>query len=1141
MTSPRPGASAAAPTPRTWRGWTVSFAALGILALLLLSGVSAWGSEASRTSPSRAPTGASAPDPLAPSATHSSVHPSSAVAPHELGPVDRSLTLFNNSVENGVGNSTNFVDASQAIEGPSSSDLFLVSAPTSTLEEVDPATMTALWAIPIPSGAFGVAYDPSDSALWVAGGSSGNLTEVSLSNDSIEWHGPVDGATGSTISSATYDPALSALLLTNSQTDQLLFFDPSPSSRTVTSRANVGTGPETSVVDSATGDIAVVDQFSNNLTIVSGSTLLPIKSVNVGSGPISAVDLPTQSEMATTNGGSGNVTFVSTSTWSVVANVAVGTSPEGIAYDPQTGDAVVPDYGSANVTLLDVASHASVGQLTNILEPYAVVYDGSPTDELLVSSFRANNLTVLDGGSDAVLGEIPLGSNPSDVVMDTTNGLLYLANSEPGEVVVINPVSFHVVAWIPVGPNPTAIAFNPDTFLDQVYVANSGYSSTGFVGSLSVIDATTNRVVATLPTYNQPDDIAFDPQNQRVYVADGGGPANAFVGEISVFYASNDSYPSAAHDLNITSGLCSEPDGLAYDPVGGIGDLLVGCERGDGVDIVNTTTDAVVDSVLTNGATSNERYDPFDRSVFVTGITNDAIFQLNATTFANMSYISTGIGVPTDVDIDTNNGYVAVAVEAAGLVYLINENASLVAKVQVGDGPDAIGFDPVQGDFYVDNALGGTESELPILTPEFFRAIPRSITLGNSTTLDIYVPDGNATSTEKFSYVPPTGCTSQNTSLLRCAPTAVGTYTVEAIVQDGYVRGIPTKIAYDNTTFSVNPKAIVALAVSPNPSGVDTSVTFATTTTLGTPPYSYSYAGLPPGCTTADLASLTCTPTAAGTYSVVVSVEDSDQVTVTAAVDLTVNPGPSILSFTATPSEDVEGRTTDLAVDAQGGTGALSYAYGGLPAGCFSEDMSTLACTPAIGGSFTVSVEVTDTAGHAAWGNVSLVVVAGLSASLSASPNPVTAGQTTTLQVSTQGGGGGLTFLYSGLPTGCTTANTSALACATSSTGATSPQVFEVKVTVFDHLGETVVKYTNVTVDPAGTSGSFDLLILAGAGIAVVVALVAVFALLRRRKSRGRGGQDQGPEPYAGEPIAYAPGPGVENPYDVNPGPPPAG
>lgn len=76
------------------------------------------------------------------------------------------------------------------------------------------------------------------------------------------------------------------------------------------------------------------------------------------------------------------------------------------------------------------------------------------------------------------------------------------------------------------------------------------------------------------------------------------------------------------------------------------------------------------------------------------------------------------------------------------------------------------------------------------------------------------------------------------------------------------------------------------------------------------------------------------------------------------------NPGtpPTIYSFSASPNTFFQGSSTTLSVGAYSSTfNPLAYLYTGLPAGCASVNASLVTCTPTVGGSFNVTVHVTDT------------------------------------------------------------------------------------------------------------------------------------------------------------------------------------
>lgn len=69
--------------------------------------------------------------------------------------------------------------------------------------------------------------------------------------------------------------------------------------------------------------------------------------------------------------------------------------------------------------------------------------------------------------------------------------------------------------------------------------------------------------------------------------------------------------------------------------------------------------------------------------------------------------------------------------------------------------------------------------------------------------------------------------------------------------------------------------AIKAVSAFPNPVPVGNRTVFDVIAMGGYPPYSYSYSQLPPGCGTADVYDLSCTPTMSGEFNVGIHVSDS--------------------------------------------------------------------------------------------------------------------------------------------------------------------------------------------------------------------------------------------------------------------------
>ncbi|MCI4343749.1 MAG: hypothetical protein L3J92_06530, partial [Thermoplasmata archaeon] len=170
------------------------------------------------------------------------------------------------------------------------------------------------------------------------------------------------------------------------------------------------------------------------------------------------------------------------------------------------------------------------------------------------------------------------------------------------------------------------------------------------------------------------------------------------------------------------------------------------------------------------------------------------------------------------------------------------------------------------------------------------------------------------------------------------------------------------------TVTNTTPLEITSFTASPTSILPYQLVFFNLSAQGGTPPYSYSYQDLPPGCTTANVSSLQCHPHSAQHYIIEGTVNDSAQGQVNATANLTITSGfgppPEIKSFVASPSPASVGRAMYFAVDAISEsatpTALLGYAFLGLPPGCATFNQTNLSCVPSEPGKFQVWVRVTD-------------------------------------------------------------------------------------------------------------------------------------------------------------------------------------
>ena len=165
------------------------------------------------------------------------------------------------------------------------------------------------------------------------------------------------------------------------------------------------------------------------------------------------------------------------------------------------------------------------------------------------------------------------------------------------------------------------------------------------------------------------------------------------------------------------------------------------------------------------------------------------------------------------------------------------------------------------------------------------------------------------------------------------------------------------------------------------------TIVFSVTAAGGSGVYDFSWAGLPPGCPTANSPFVVCTPTAGANVSVSVVVTDSvGDEALSGSLAVTVVPRAVIEGVTITPGSITIGASIRISVNESGGLSPLLFSYVGLPPGCTSANASSLNCTPAVVGTYAVVAQVTDRLGVTALGSASLIVTAAHSSSPPSSP-----------------------------------------------------------------------------------------------------------------------------------------------------------
>ena len=201
----------------------------------------------------------------------------------------------------------------------------------------------------------------------------------------------------------------------------------------------------------------------------------------------------------------------------------------------------------------------------------------------------------------------------------------------------------------------------------------------------------------------------------------------------------------------------------------------------------------------------------------------------------------------------------------------------------------------------------------------------------------------------------------------------------------------------------------------------------------------------------------TCTPTgSAGSTRIQFVMGESGGYSLSSPVlPFSVFADPQIGPLTLSHSAVDVGETLKITASVAGGSGGLKYSWSGLPTGCSSSDSPTILCAPTEIGWTNVSVMATDSNGLTTYSSPTEIQVQSdpLVVPLGISPTNgrLDVGEEFTLSTLVSGGSGVYTYIWNGLPSGCSAATISGAQCEV-----VTPGVLGVNLSITDSNGFTI-------------------------------------------------------------------------------------
>jgi YVTN family beta-propeller protein len=231
-------------------------------------------------------------------------------------------------------------------------------------------------------------------------------------------------------------------------------------------------------------------------------------------------------------------------------------------------------------------------------------------------------------------------------------------------------------------------------------VMNSGEAS------VSIIDMTTRKVVATVPTLREPSHWALSPDRSKLYIADASGNA---------LFILNPQTGAA-----MGSNRIADPYQLGYTPDQKY--LVVNALRINHVDVYDAATLSLVKRFSAGSMPSHLDFSPDSRWSFNSMQGSDTLVSLDLTTMTVRWKKRIG---PTPAGVLWLNGRVLVCLMGAnGLVEVDPLTGTILRHVETGIGAHNLFLTDDNKTLYVSNRLGGTLAALDPTTLALRRTYP---------------------------------------------------------------------------------------------------------------------------------------------------------------------------------------------------------------------------------------------------------------------------------------------------------------------------------------------------------------------------------------------------------------------------------
>jgi DNA-binding beta-propeller fold protein YncE len=186
----------------------------------------------------------------------------------------------------------------------------------------------------------------------------------------------------------------------------------------------------------------------------------------------------------------------------------------GIAVVPGLNRGFTTNGGNATMSVFDTNTFKTVKKISVPKDPDFVFYDPR-SKRVLVCHGDAAAITAIDPEKEVVVGKIDLGGGAEAAVVNG-QGSGFVNLEEEAEVINFDPQGLTVKQKWPITGCKTPTGLAIDALNSRLFIGCRSKV-------LAVMDATSGRVLTTLPIGSGVDAVAFDADNKLIFASNGDG------------------------------------------------------------------------------------------------------------------------------------------------------------------------------------------------------------------------------------------------------------------------------------------------------------------------------------------------------------------------------------------------------------------------------------------------------------------------------------------------------------------------------------------------------------------------------------------------------------------------------------------